>query len=145
MVFAWIAVIAAGLFAGAALYITLVEHPARIECGIDIAVAEFRPSYRRASVMQASLAVIGLLAGIAAWVSLQQIALLIGALLLGAVIPFTLIVIRPTNKQLLSPTRNVSAPAAAVLLAQWQRLHAVRTILSLAAFGLLVWCVLSVE
>jgi hypothetical protein len=145
MVFAWIAVIAAGLFAGAALYINLVEHPARIECGIKFALMEFRPSYRRASVMQASLASTGLLAGIAAWVSLQHIALLISALLLGAVVPFTLLVIRPTNTQLLSPTLELSSSAAAKLLSRWQRLHAVRTVLSLAAFGVLVWSVLSVR
>jgi hypothetical protein len=141
MIFAWIAVISSGLFAGAALYINLVEHPARVECGTRIAVTEFRPSYRRAAIMQASMAAIGLLAGVAAWLSLRHIALLIGAVLLGAVIPFTLLVIRPTNAQLLAPTLDVSSPAAAGLLARWQRLHAVRTVLSLAAFGLLAWSV----
>ncbi len=33
----FIAVLSCSLFAGAALYISLVEHPARMECGAEIA------------------------------------------------------------------------------------------------------------
>jgi len=54
-----LATLAAGLFTGAALYVTAVEHPARVSCGSAVAVTEFRPSYERGSIMQASLAVIG--------------------------------------------------------------------------------------
>jgi hypothetical protein len=57
----FVAVLACGLFTGAAVYVSLVEHPARMECGVEIAATKFRPSYRRASVMQASLAALGLL------------------------------------------------------------------------------------
>ena len=53
----FVAVLTCGLFTGAALYISLVEHPARTECGVGIAAAEFPPSYRRASIMQATLGV----------------------------------------------------------------------------------------
>jgi hypothetical protein len=45
-----VAVFSCGLFAGAAIYISLVEHPARMECGIETAAAEFSPSYRWATV-----------------------------------------------------------------------------------------------
>lgn len=62
-----IAMVSAGLFAGAAMYITFVEHPARLECGTELAVTEFVPSYRRATIMQASLAALGFLASVAAW------------------------------------------------------------------------------
>jgi hypothetical protein len=50
---------ACGVFAGAAVYNTLVEHPARMACGIELAATEFSPSYRRATVMQTSLAIAG--------------------------------------------------------------------------------------
>lgn len=30
----------AGLFAEAAIYINLVEHPARVECGVELALTE---------------------------------------------------------------------------------------------------------
>jgi hypothetical protein len=56
----FVAVLACGLFTGAAVYISLVEHPARMECGVELAATEFAPSYRRATVMQVSLAAVGL-------------------------------------------------------------------------------------
>src|SRR5438128_3938576 len=52
----FVAVLACGLFTGAAVYVSLVEHPARMECGVEIAATEFPPSYPRASVMQETLA-----------------------------------------------------------------------------------------
>ena len=97
----FVAVLACSLFAGASVYINLVEHPARMECGVELAATEFPPSYRRASVMQATLAAVGLLSSIAAWFAGASFLWVVGGLLLGAVIPFTLIVILPTNKQLL--------------------------------------------
>ena len=54
------AALACGLFTGAAVYVSLVEHPARMECGVEIAATEFSPSYRRGSVMQATLAAGGI-------------------------------------------------------------------------------------
>src|SRR6266852_9613927 len=98
-----IAVLACGLFTGAAVYINLVEHPARMQCGVEIAVTEFAPSYRRATVMQATCAAVGLLSSLAAWLAGATVRWLIAGVLLGLVIPFTLIVILPTNKRLLSP------------------------------------------
>src|SRR3712207_8112811 len=50
-----IATLSSGLFAGAAVYINLVEHPARMQTGIRSALAEFAPSYHRATVTQVSL------------------------------------------------------------------------------------------
>src|SRR5215467_13017945 len=63
----FIAVLSCALFTGAAVYITFVEHPARMQCGVELAVSEFAPSYRRATVMQASCAVLGLLSSVVAW------------------------------------------------------------------------------
>jgi hypothetical protein len=129
-----IAAICAGLFAGAAIYINAVEHPARMSCGNDVALREFAPSYRRATVMQASLAVIGCLAGLwAAWI-LGDVWVGFGALLLGAVVPFTLVVILPTNKHLLEPSLNPGDVRTTRLLIRWGRLHAVRSVLSSIAF-----------
>jgi hypothetical protein len=88
-----LATISAGLFAGAALYITLVEHPARLECGTELAATEFGPSYRRAARMQASLAALGFLAAIVAALQGRSVLVLVGGLLLGSVIPFTLLLI----------------------------------------------------
>ncbi len=129
-----LAILASGLFAGASLYISFVEHPARMLCGTTLALTQFAPSYQRAMVMQASLAVVGTLAAIAAWLMGAPAPWLAGGLLLGAVIPFTLIVILPTNKRLLNPSLDKDSKLADQLLQRWATLHAVRSALSLAAF-----------
>jgi hypothetical protein len=139
LIFELFATLCAGLFAGAAIYITFVEHPARLECGTELAATEFGPSYRRATLMQASLAALGLLAAITAWAQGRGLAVLIGGLLLGLVIPFTLVVILPTNKRLLDPELDRGSVEAALLLVRWGLLHAVRSVASGLAFGLLLW------
>ena len=134
-----IATLCAGLFAGAAIYITFVEHPARLECGTALAATEFVPSYRRASIMQASLAVVGFVAALLAWVQGGGLPVVVAGALLGLNVPFTLIVILPTNKRLLDPALDRGSSEAAHLLGRWGRLHAVRSLLSAVAFGVLVW------
>lgn len=126
----FIAALSCSLFAGAAIYITFVEHPARMQCGIETAVTVFPPSYRRATVMQATCAALGLLSSIAAWLAGATFWWLAGGIVLGAVIPFTLIAILPTNKQLLSPTLDRRSPRTEELLGRWGSLHAVRSVLS---------------
>jgi hypothetical protein len=135
----FVAIFCTGLFAGAALYVSLVEHPARMECGTVVAVTEFGPSYRRATVMQVLLATVGFGAAIASFVLTSNYAWLLGGILIVAVIPFTLICILPTNKKLLSPSLDRNSEGARQLLIKWGRLHAVRTLLSLAAFVVLLW------
>ena len=71
--FEFIALVCAGLFSGAAAYITFVEHPARVSCGTSVALTEFRPSYRRGTVMQASLAALGLVAAVVAWMASRDV------------------------------------------------------------------------
>jgi len=58
---------------------------------------------------------------------------LVGAVLIGLVVPFTFIVIMPTNHQLLAPSRDVASADTRALLDKWARLHAVRSALSLVA------------
>ena len=126
----FVSMLACSLFAGAAVYLSLVEHPARMECGIEIAATEFAPSYRRATVMQASLAAVGLVSSMAAWLAGASVLWVVGGVLLGSVIPFTLIVILPTNKRLLSPALDRRSAETERLLARWGMLHAVRSVLS---------------
>jgi hypothetical protein len=88
--------------------------------------------------MQASLAIVGSLAGFAAWLGGGGISLLGAAITLSSVVPFTLIVIFPTNKQLLDPALDPSSAKAKNLLVRWGNLHAVRSALGLVAFVLSV-------
>jgi len=138
MSFLIVAIMCSGLFAGAAIYINAVEHPARLSCGTELAVREFAPSYHRATVMQASLAVIGCITGLwSAWL-FGDAWLAVGAIILIAVVPFTLVVILPTNKQLLDPSLDPRSARAAELLTRWGRLHAIRSVLSTVAFVVLL-------
>jgi uncharacterized membrane protein len=129
-----IAIIAAGTFAGAAVYINLVEHPARLSCGVQLAVTEWRPSYKRATLMQVPLALAGSLSALMSWWLDRGAVSLVGGLLLLAVVPFTLVFILPTNKRLESDDLDLRSDEAARLLRRWGRLHAVRSILSVVAF-----------
>jgi hypothetical protein len=134
MILELLATLAAGLFSGASIYVNLVEHPARMQCGTAVAVAQWGPSYERATVMQASLAAVGFLSGTGAWILGAGGFWLIGSILLGLVIPFTFIVILRTNRKLLSPDLVKESPDARRLLDRWARLHAVRSVLSFSSF-----------
>src|SRR5262245_30147514 len=129
-----VATVGAGLFAGAATYLTAVEHPARLACGQELAVKEFGPSYHRAAIMQVPLAAVALLGGMAAWYQGSGTGWLVGGLLLGAVIPFTLVVMMPINRRLLDPQLDSRSPEADELLRRWGWLHAVRTVVSDVVF-----------
>lgn len=128
-----IATLSSALFTGASIYINLVEHPARMQAGTHVALAEFAPSYKRATVTQVSLAVAGFLSALAAWRSRSDAGWLIGGGLLLSVIPFTATAILPTNKKLLDPETANDLDLAKGLLIRWGRLHAVRSVLSLAS------------
>jgi hypothetical protein len=132
-ILAWIAAGAATLFAGGALYVSLVEHPARLATGPPMAVAQFRTSYPRGARLQGGLAVLGTLAAVGAWLGGAPIGWLGGGALLGLVLPYTLVVIRRTNTRLLDRTLSPDSPEARRLLSRWGAVHALRTVFGLAA------------
>jgi Domain of unknown function (DUF1772) len=134
-----VAVMCAALFAGAALYINVAEQPARLTLDTRAAVAQWAPGYLRATWMQAPLAVVSLVCGVAVWVMSGAAGWLVAAVLIGLVVPFTFIGIMPTNKSLLLPGRDLGSPDTRALLERWGRLHAVRTALSLDATALYLW------
>jgi hypothetical protein len=121
-------------FTAWALYVTLVEHPARLDSGAGSGRAQFRPSYRRAAPWQASFAAIALVTGLMAAALTGRWWWLLGAVAPGAAIPLTLVVIRPINARLLS-SEPLSDAEALRLLRRWGHLHAIRT--GLGGVGLL--------
>jgi hypothetical protein len=58
------------------------------------------------------------------------------------VVPFTFIGIMPTNRALLAPGRDLDATETRTLLERWAKLHAVRTILGIAATVLYLYLAL---
>jgi uncharacterized membrane protein len=129
-----LATLSAGLFAGAAIYIDLAEQPARNRIDIAAALTEWRPSYKRAAVVQPLLAAVGFLSALAAWLMGASAWWLVGGVLLVAVIPYTLIVALPTNNRLLDPAIEKDPDLARRLLVRWGRVHTVRSVMSLATF-----------
>ena len=128
-----LATLSATLFAGAALYINVAEHPARMTLDTRHAALQWGPSYRRATLLQAPLALISLFAGLAvAWLTGGK-SWIVAATLIGAVVPFTFLVVMPTNRKLLDPQRDLDSVPTRELLRTWNRLHAVRTAMSLVA------------
>ena len=129
-----LATLAAGLFAGAAIYIDLAEQPARKQLDTATALKEWRPSYKRAAVVQPLLAAVGFLSAVAAWLMGGSVWWLVGGVFLVAVIPYTLIVALPTNNRLLDPNIDKNPDLARRLLIRWGRVHTVRSVMSLATF-----------
>lgn len=135
-VFEWLAIVSAGLFAGGALYISIAEHPGRMEAGISAALAEFRPSYARAAPWQALLAITSLVCGSVVALRTSDWVWAVGAALVGTAIPLTLILIMPLNNRLLDT--DVPDDEASVLFRRWGRLHLVRGVLGAAGLVVLV-------
>lgn len=134
-----LAIFSCTIFAGAAIYINVVEHPARLECGTDLAITVFGPSYGRAAAMQASLALLSAAAGFLLGMNGASNLWFIGAFLIFMVIPFTFILIMPTNKKLLDSSAKRSSIETEALLKKWGNLHAVRSVASSIAAILYVY------
>lgn len=137
--FAPFALIAAALFTGAAAYITFVEHPARMTLDDRAVLTEWKPSYARGFAMQATLAVVGFLLGVAAWYATGNGLWLVGALVLVANWPYTLLVMMPTNKALGAIPNAQAGPASRAMLEKWGNMHAVRTSLGAVSTALFLW------
>lgn len=126
-----LAFLAAALFAGAAFYVSIAEHPARLRLDEEAALRQWRASYARAKIMQAGLALLGGALGLWVWwQSLNQL-WLAGALLLLANWPFTLLAVMKVNRAL--EAADGAGPETRALLERWGRLHAVRTVVGLAS------------
>ncbi len=137
---ATMALVAAALFTGAALYVSAVEQPARLALDDAALLAEWKPSYRRGTLMQAPLALLGAALGMLAFFGGYEWRWLLGAALMLANWPFTLLVIMPVNKRLGAMTG--AEPDLRVLIQRWGQLHAVRTALGAASTLVFLWVIL---
>ena len=144
MIWGLLALVIAAVFAGAAIYISVAEHPARLKLPIGALLTQWKPSYTRGFAMQASLAVLGGASGVLAWWKSGDGLWLAGAVVLVANWPFTLLVIMPTNLRLMATAPESADGATRALLERWGRLHAVRSALGAIATALFLVAALRV-
>jgi len=126
------ALVFATLFAGAALYISLVEHPARLGLEDGPLLAQWQPSYKRALPIQSGLAVAGGAAGLIVGYLSADWPWFAGSALLLANWPLTLFVIMPVNKRLMAMQEGEAGAGSRAMLVQWGKLHNVRSVLGAA-------------
>jgi hypothetical protein len=128
-----LALMTAAIFSGAALYISVAEQPARLSLEDRPLLMEWVPSYKRGFAMQAPLAAIGFVLGAIAWWQTANWLWLLGALVLVANWPYTLIGIMPVNRQLMSLRADEASAVSTSLITRWGALHRVRSALGLSA------------
>ena len=143
MAFGLLALIAAAIFTGAALYVNVAEQPARLLLDDRALLTEWKPSYRRGAGMQAPLALLGCLLGLIAWWQTTHPGFLFGGFAMLAPWPWTLLGIKPTNDALLGTEPDRAGPQTRALVVKWGALHGVRTALGALATVAFLWACMS--
>jgi hypothetical protein len=115
------------------------EQPARLQLDDRALLIEWKPAYKRGFAMQAPLAIAGFLFGLLAWWQTGGWSWLLGAVVLVANWPYTLLVIMPTNNKLMDLDPASAGPDSRKLIETWARLHAGRTALGVAATLIFLW------
>jgi Domain of unknown function (DUF1772) len=127
---------AASAFLGAALYINVVEQPARLRLDSSSSVREWTPSNRRGFMMLAVLAVVSALLAYMDFARGGDVRWTIGGVLILASWPYAYFVMAPVNIWLYTIPPRASASTIRELMREWGLLEWGQT-----AIGLLAWCV----
>ena len=129
----------AAVFTGAAIYVNIAEQPARLQLDNRSLLAEWKPAYKRGYVMQASLAIVGGLFGLLAYLNTLDWRWLLGAVVLLANWPYTIYVIMPTNRRLMDTPPEAATAETLRMLERGGTLHAGRSALGLLATLIFLW------
>jgi hypothetical protein len=128
----------AAAFSGVALYVNLVEQPARLALEDEAMLSEWGPSDRRGVGLMATLSLVSAALGLVAYFASQDVRWAIGALIILLAWPYTLFVMTPLNNQILSlAPRDIGA--ARVLVRQWGLLEYGQTGIGLVACAVFLW------
>jgi hypothetical protein len=134
-----LALTVAAMFAGAAVYVIACEQPARLGLDDRALLAEFKPSYKHGAALQAPLSLLGCVLGLVAWWQTADWRWLAGAITIVSPWPWTLLVIRPVNNELLATGLKNAGAHTRGLIVRWGYLHLGRVTLGLVATLLFLW------
>jgi hypothetical protein len=137
-----LAIVTAAAFTGAAIYVSVAEQPARLELDDRALLAQWKPSYAHGALMQASLALVSTVFGLSAFWMTRDWRWLVGALLILANWPYTLVVILPVNKRLNATPLEAASAQTRDMIKTWGSLHAGRSALGLAATAAYLWAMI---
>lgn len=133
-----VALFCCALFAGAATYVSLVEHPAMEEGGTELADAYILASHPRPAIFQASFGVVGALAGILAGLAGGAIWWLAAGAILGAAALLQLFAVLPLTRRLDEIDLRADPKGALLVISRLTKLHAGLTLAALVALALLI-------
>ncbi len=142
MIWGLLALVVAALFTGAALYVNLVEQPARLMLDPVSQLRQWKPAYRRGFATQAPLAALGLVLGVVAFFATGQWKFVAGGVLIGANWPYTFIAIMPTNRKLFDTPEAQAGAETTQLIEIWGQLHMIRSGLGVLSTLVFVWAAL---
>ena len=138
-----LALVLAAAFAGAAIFVNVAEQPARLALDDRAALIERQVSYNSAAPMQAGLALVTALLGFwAAWQT-RDWRWLVGALLILANWPYTLLVIKPTNDRLHAIAPEQANAQTRLMIVSWGHLHGGRSAFGVAAMLMFLWATMT--
>jgi hypothetical protein len=131
---------AASAFLGAALYINMVEQPARLKLDARAMVREWVPSNRRGFVLLATLALVSAILAYVDFARTGDVRWIIGGTVILASWPYTYFVIVPVNIWLctIPPKRS----AVRELMRDWGLLEWGHTAIGLAACCVFAWALI---
>jgi hypothetical protein len=128
----------ASALSGAAVYVNIVEQPARLALEDQALLNEWAPSDQRGVALMAGLALISGILGLASWFESADVRWAIGAVIVISSWPYTFFVMAPMNNQILNLSpRDVGA--ARELVRQWGLLEYGQTGIGLVASAVFMW------
>ncbi|HVY58320.1 MAG TPA: DUF1772 domain-containing protein [Xanthobacteraceae bacterium] len=134
-----LAMVTAAAFTGAAIYVGAAEQPARLHLNDTALLTHWQASYVRGFALQASLAFASALFGLFAFWRNGDWHWLVGAGLIFANWPYTLLMILPINKRLQATEPNAANQETRELIKTWGELHTARALFGLAATAAYLW------
>lgn len=125
-------------FTGAALYINLVEQPARMALDDNALLSEWRPSDHRGVALLAGLALAAAVLGFVMYFDTHDVTWAIGAVFIMLSWPYTFFAVVPMNNRILAVAAGEQA-SAREMVRTWGLLQYGLTGIGIVACAIFLW------